>query len=66
MFISPVTIRRGLLELMSTKVKASQFVFNFNPMAGNIDFDMLEPILKVHICAFPLTMLLGNLRMSVD
>ncbi|GAB5592526.1 hypothetical protein Unana1_07426 [Umbelopsis nana] len=31
------------------EVKASQFLLNFNPMAGNIDFEALEPIIKIEI-----------------
>ncbi|KAH8549646.1 hypothetical protein BGW37DRAFT_502090 [Umbelopsis sp. PMI_123] len=43
------TIRRGLFELLQAKVKASEFLLNFNPIAGSTDFDTLEPIVKLEI-----------------
>ncbi|KAI8578963.1 hypothetical protein K450DRAFT_244327 [Umbelopsis ramanniana AG] len=43
------TIRRGLFELLQAKIKASDFLLHFNPIAGSTDFDTLEPIVKLEI-----------------
>jgi len=47
--ISTATIRRGLFELLQAKIKASEFLLHFNPIAGSTEFDSLEPIVKVII-----------------
>ncbi|CAO3687816.1 unnamed protein product [Umbelopsis ramanniana] len=43
------TIRRGLFELLQAKIKASEFLLHFNPIAGSTEFDSLEPIVKLEI-----------------